>query len=137
MADCVLFTRIGLHIPMVWALFWVTSTSVIQKKDDSMSGTRHPLMATQRRLPCSTLSFHTSLRLPNLSTREGTPLPLGGHTHSFKDRSYFLSIYPWLKHEIFIATPMSSRTWWKRTNLSDHAAVRLVIQKAHESMTPE
>ena len=33
MADYVLFTRIGLLIPMVWALIWVTSTSVIQKKD--------------------------------------------------------------------------------------------------------
>ena len=32
MADCVLFTRIGLHIPMGWALFWVISTSVNQKK---------------------------------------------------------------------------------------------------------
>ena len=31
------------------------------------------------RLPCSTLSFHTSLRLPNLITQEGTPRPLGSY----------------------------------------------------------
>ena len=30
-ADCVLFTRIGLHTPVEWASVWVTSTSVIQK----------------------------------------------------------------------------------------------------------
>ena len=33
-ADCVSFTRTGLLIPVGWALFWVTSTSVIRKKDD-------------------------------------------------------------------------------------------------------
>ena len=37
--DCVLFTRIGLHIPVVWPLFSVISTSVIRKKDDLMFGT--------------------------------------------------------------------------------------------------
>ena len=49
-------------------IIWVTSTSVNQKKDDLMSGTRHSPMATRERLPCSTLPFHTSLRLPNLIT---------------------------------------------------------------------
>ena len=38
----------------------VFTTSVIQKKDDSSCGTRHSLMVTRERLPCSTLSFHMS-----------------------------------------------------------------------------
>ena len=38
-ADYVLFTRTGLHIPVMWALFWVISTFVIRKKDDLMFGT--------------------------------------------------------------------------------------------------
>ena len=53
-ADCVLFTRIGFHIPMGWALFWVTPTSVIQKKDDFMFGTRHSPMD-----PGKTAVFHS------------------------------------------------------------------------------
>ena len=43
-------TRTGLLIPMGWAFFWVTSTSVIQKQDDSRSGTRHSPMVTRERL---------------------------------------------------------------------------------------
>ena len=118
--NCVLFTRTGLHIPMVWALFWVTLTLVIPKKDDLMSGTRHSPMATRERLLCSTLSFHTSLRFLNLITRGGTPQPFGSHalfqttfgiirTLSRIDR--FLSIYLWLKHDIFTVALMSLRTW--------------------------
>ena len=61
--------------PNGWALFSVTSTSVI----DSMSGTRHSPMATRERLPYFTFSFHSSLRLLNLITREGTPRPLGSY----------------------------------------------------------
>ena len=33
---------------------WVISTSVIQKKDDLLCGTRHSPMVTRERLPCST-----------------------------------------------------------------------------------
>ena len=76
LAEWVLFTHIGRHVLMVWALFWVTSTSVTLKKDDSMFGTKHSPMATRERLPCSTLSFHTSLRLPNLTTQEEILQPL-------------------------------------------------------------
>ena len=46
------------------------------EKDDLMFGTSHSPIATQERLLCSILSFHTSLRLPNLITQEETPLPL-------------------------------------------------------------
>ena len=66
--DCVLFTRIGLKIRMECEFLWVISASVNYKKDDLMFGTRHSPMATRERLPCSTLSFTTSLRLPNLIT---------------------------------------------------------------------
>ena len=41
-----------------------------------MFGTKHSPMVTQVRLLCSILSFHTSLRLPNLITREETLQPL-------------------------------------------------------------
>ena len=68
---------IRLHIPMKWALFWVTSTSAILKKDDLMCGTRHSPMVKRERLPCFTPFFHTSLRLLNLITREWTAQNLG------------------------------------------------------------
>ena len=57
-ADCVLFTRTALLIPVVWASFWVTSTSAIQKNDDLMSGTSHSPMAARERLLCSTFFPH-------------------------------------------------------------------------------
>ena len=65
--------RDRLHL---WAFFLVISTSVIQK-DDLMSGIRHSPMAIREKLPCSTHSFHMSLRLLNLITRGGTPQLLG------------------------------------------------------------
>ena len=43
---------------MVWALFWVISTSVILKNDVLMFGTSHSPMAAWERLLCSILSFH-------------------------------------------------------------------------------
>ena len=110
MADCVLFSRIGLHIPVLWALFWANSTSVIRKKDDLMSGTSHSPMATRERLLCSILSFLASLRFPNLTTQEESLQPL--ETYALcQGLIVFLSIYPWLKHEISIVTLMSLRTW--------------------------
>ena len=57
------------------ALFWVTSTSVIQKKDDLMFGTSH----SQERLLRFIHSFPASLRLPNLTVQEETPQPLVSH----------------------------------------------------------
>ena len=66
-------------------------------------------MATRERLLCSILSFHTSLRLPNLITQEETPLPLVSYA-LFLGLIVFLSIYPWLKLEISIVILMSLRT---------------------------
>ena len=65
--------------PSGWALFWVISTFVTQKKDDLMSGSRRSPMVTRERLQCFIPSFHMSLRLLNLITREGTPQPLGSY----------------------------------------------------------
>ena len=110
MADCVLFARIGLHIPVVCGLFWAISTFVLRKKDDLMFGTKHSPMATRERLLCSTLSFHTSLRLPNLITQEETLQPL------VSARDFHCS-----SHVV--------ENLGKKTFPSDHAAVRLVIQK--------
>ena len=54
--------------------------------------------------------FHMSLKLLNLITRGGTPQPLGSYALC-QGLIVFLSIYLWLKHEIFTVTVMSSRTW--------------------------
>ena len=123
MAACVLFTRIGLHIHVVWAFFWVISTSVIRKKDDLMSGTRHSPMAARERLPCSTHSFHTSFRLPNLITQEETLQPLGSY-----DRIFFNNLSMAEAHDFHCSSHVVENlgNW---TIPSDHAAVRLIIQK--------
>ena len=55
--------------------------------------------------------FHMSLRLPNLITREETPQPLGSYTLFQRFIAFFLKKILWLRHEIFTAIPMSSRTW--------------------------
>ena len=106
---------------------WVISTSVIRKKDDFMFGTSHSPMATRERLLCSILSFHTSFRLPNLITQEKTPQPSVSYALSL-GLIVFLSIYPWLKHEISIVILMYLRTWGRKL-FRVITAVRLVIQK--------
>ena len=111
MVRCILFTRTGLLIPMGWALFWVTSTSVNQKKDDSTCGTRHSPMVTRERLHCFiSFFFHMFLKLLSLTIRGGTPQPLGSYALC-QGLIVSLSIYLWLRRVIFTATPMSSRTW--------------------------
>ena len=97
-----LIPRTGRHIPMVWTLFWVTSISVTLKKEELMFGINHSLMVTRERLPCSTLSFHTSLRLPNLIIQEKTLQPLETYA-PLQGSIVFYSIYLWLKHVISIA----------------------------------
>ena len=111
MSNCV--TRIGLHIPVVWALSWVISTSVIRKKDGLMFGTNHSLRTTRERLQCSILSFPMSLRLPNLITQEETLQPLGSYALC-GGLIVFLSIYSLLKHVISIALLMSLGTTKKK-----------------------
>ena len=53
--------------------------------------------------------FHMFLRFVNLITRGGIPQPLG--SYAFCQGLIVLSIYLWLKHEIFTVTLTSSRTW--------------------------
>ena len=100
-------TRTGLLIPMEWALFWVTSTSVIQKKDDFRSGTRHSPMVTRERLQRFIPFFHMFLKLLSLITRGGTPQPLGSYALC-QGLIVSSSIYLWLRRVIFTATPMSA-----------------------------
>ena len=95
---------------MEWALFWVTSTSVILKKDDSTCGTSHSPMVTRERLPCFTLSLHTSSRLPNLVTREEIPQPLVSYA-LFQGLIVFFINLPMAEHESSTVILMSSRTW--------------------------
>ena len=128
MADYVLFTRTGLLVPVEWALFWVISTSVIRKKDVSMFGTSHSPTATRERLLCSILSFHTSLRLPNLMTQKEMLQPFLSYA-LFLGLIVFLSIYPWLEAGDFHCYSHVFENLVKKTILGDHAAVRLVIQK--------
>ena len=90
-------------------VIWVISTSVIRKKDDLILGTNHSPRATRERLQCSILSFHMSLRLPNLITQGETLQPLGSYALC-RGLIVFSSIYPWLKHVIPIALLMSLRT---------------------------
>ena len=128
MTGCILLTRIGLHIPMMWALFWVTSTSVIQKKDDLMSGTRHSPMVTRERLPCSTHFFHMTLKLLNLITRGGTPQPLESYALCQGLSDFFINL-PMAEARDFHCYCHVFENLGNRTIPSDHAAVRLVIPK--------
>ena len=126
-ADCVLFTRPGLLVPVVWGLFWVISTSVIQKKDDLMSGTSHSPMATRERLLCSSLSF-----LPHV-------LEVGQSDCMRRDSTAFGVIRTLSRTDrIFINLHMAEARDFhyyshvfenlvKEDIPNDHAAVRLVI----------
>ena len=105
----------------------VTSTSVTPKKDDLMSGTRHSPMATRERLPCSTLSFHTSLRLLNLITQGRTPQPLGSYA-LFQGLIVFFINLPVAEARDFRCSSHVFENLGNRT-ISDHGAARLVIQK--------
>ena len=113
---------------MVWAFFGVISTSVIQKKDDLMSGTRHSPMATRERLPCSTYSFHTSLRfaLPDYTRRDSSALGII-RTLSRTDR--IVVNLPVAEARNFHCYSHVFEKLGNRTIPGDHAAVRLVIQK--------
>ena len=128
MEGCILFTPTGLHIPMEWALFWVTSTYVIQKKDDSMSGTRHSPVATRERPPCSFLSFPHVFEIAQSDCTRMDFSALGIiRTMSRIDR-------------IFINLPVAEARYFQcysnvfenlenQSTPTDHAAVRLVDQK--------
>ena len=73
-----------------------------------MFGTEHSPMVTQVRLLCSILSFHTSLRLPNLITREETLQPLVSYA-LFQGLIAFINL-PIAEHESSIVLFMLLRT---------------------------
>ena len=113
--------------------FWVISTSVIQKKDVLMFGTK--TFTDGERLRCSILSFHTSLRLPSLITREETPQPLVSYALCQGLIVFFINLLV-AEHESSIVILMSSRTWdsdhseWPHSSTSCHS-------KANNSRTHE
>ena len=125
-------TRTGLLIPMEWALFWVTSTSVIQKKDDFGSGTRHSPMVTRERLQ----RFHSffffffphvlEIAQPDYTRRDSTALGII-RTLSRIDR-IFVNL-PMAEARDFHCNSHVFENLGGRSIPSDHAAVRLVIQK--------
>ena len=77
-----------------------------QKKEGLTYGTKH----TRERLPCFILYFFAFFKLFNLIARGGTPQPLGSYAKC-QELIASLSTYLWLKHETFIVTLMSLRTW--------------------------
>ena len=93
-----------------------------------MSGTRHSPMAARERLPCSTHSFHTSLRLPNLITQEETLQPLGSYALC-RGLIVFFNNLSMAEARDFHCSSHVVENLGNWTIPSDHAAVRLIIQK--------
>ena len=108
MADWVLFTHMGLHIPVVWWLFWVISTYVIPKKDDLMFGTKNSPMAGKTAVFHSFFPYVLEVAQSDYTRRDATALGVI-RTLSWIDR--VLINLPWLKHEISIVFLMFLRTW--------------------------
>ena len=73
---------------------------------------------------CRVSFFHPSFRLLDLITREGTR----EHTHYVQDLTYFLNL-PMVEARDFHCHSHVFENLGYRTTPSDHAAVRLVIQK--------
>ena len=90
-------------------VFVAISTFVNQKKDGSMFGTKHSLMAIQERKTAVFHSFHMSLKLPNLITPGKTPRLLVSSALC-QGSIVSLTIYLWLKHVISAALLMFLRT---------------------------
>ena len=70
-----------------------------------MSGTRRSLMATRRK----TAVFHSFF--PHVSEVAQSDFRRRDSTALFQGLIVFVSIHPWLKHEIFTVSLMSLRTW--------------------------
>ena len=93
----------------MWALFWVISTSVIQKKDVLMFGTKTFTHGD----PGKTAVFHSffpyvlEIAQSDYTRRDATAM---GVIRTLSRIDRILSIYPWLKHVIFTALLMLWRT---------------------------
>ena len=90
-------------------IIWVTSTFVIPKKDDLMSGTRHSPMVRRERLPRSIFPHVLETCQPHYTRRDSSSLGII-RTLSRIDHIFF-SIYLWPRRVIFTATSMSLKTW--------------------------
>ena len=103
-----------------------------------MSGASHAPMATWERLVSSILSFHTSLRLPNLTTREETPQPFVSYA-LFQGLIVFFIDLLMVEAPDFHCYSHVFENLRNETIPSDHAAARLVIQRptnrGHQSKT--
>ena len=114
--------------PNAVCIIWVTSTSVSQKKDDSMSGTRHSPMATRERMQCFIPFFPRVFEIaqPDYTRRDSTALGII-RTLSRIDR-IFINL-PMAEARDFHCYSHVFENLGNRSIPSDHAAVRLVIQK--------
>ena len=115
--------------------FLVISTSVSQKKEGSMCGTKPSPTVTRRRLPCCTLFSTRPWDCSTWLHEEGLHSP-GDHTHSVKDWSYLCqSTYGWgarfsLPLACLRKPGKSYHSEWSRNSTSCHS-------KANNSGTPE
>ena len=115
------------HISVVCELFWAISTLVIQKKDDLMLRTKHSLIATQERLLCSIFFPYVLENAQSDYTRTdatalGVIRTLSRIDHIFINSSM-------AEARDFHCSSHVVENFGKKTIPSDHAAVRLVIQK--------
>ena len=101
---------------------------MIRKKDDFMFGTKHSPMATRVRRLCSILSFHTSLRLPNLTTPKETPRPLVSCGLCQGLVVFFINLHMAEARDFHCSSHVAENLG-KKIIPRDRAAVRLVIQK--------
>ena len=109
---------------MEWALFWVTSTSVIQKKDDFMSGTRH---SPEKDCHASLIFPHVlEITQPDYTRRDATAL---GIIRTLSKIYRIFIFLPMAEARDFHCYSHVFENLGKRTIPSDRAAVRLVIQK--------
>ena len=89
----------------------MTSTSVIQKKDDSTSGTSHSLMVTRERLPCSTPFSTCSWDCSTWLYEKGLRSPWC-HTHPVENWSHvYHSTYGWGAWLSLLLPCLRERTW--------------------------
>ena len=129
MKDCVSSLRIGLRILTLSASSWVIFNICEQKKKEgSMCGTKPSPTVTRERPPCFIPFFRMSSRLLNLTTPGGTPQPLGSYARCQGFDRIFLNL-PVAEARDFHCYSHVSENLGNQSIPSDHAAVRIVIQK--------
>ena len=118
--------RIGLRIPTLWASSWVILISVNHKKEGLTYGTKLSPTVTRERPPCFIPFPHVlEIAQPDFTRRDSTALGVI-RTLSGIDRIFNL---PLVVARDFHRDSHVFENLRNRTIPSDHAAVRLVIQK--------